>query len=416
VASEGIILRIATRAVKTSKERKSLFTRTRYQQGSLMLKERSSGRVWEFRYYETDSRGKRQRRSATVGTEKKFPSESAARKSQIVQALLLRINAETATGLIAPPTFGSVITRYEQEEMPERHSTKTSYKSNIDNHIRPRWSDTPVDVFKAMAVEDWLKTLQLAPKTRANIRSLMHTIFDCAQRWELVERNPIKLVRVKGASKRQKTPRVLTPAQFCLLPPLIAEPYRTQVWIAGCLGLRPSEIMPLQWPDFDFPNRTLLIQRSMVHGRGDDVKTEYSRDHVPLDGALVELLLQHRQLWCSTREGWVFANPATGRPYHQDTIQQNHIREAAIKAGLGDGIGWKTFRHSYRSWMDDTGAPLGVQKELMRHASIQTTMNVYGKAMSDSKREVHSKVVEMILKPKKSADAGGNSTAAVNGS
>jgi integrase len=55
-----------------------------------------------------------------------------------------------------------------------------------------------------------------------------------------------------------------------------------------------------------------------------------------------------------------------------------------------------TFRHSYRSWMDDTGAPLTVQKELMRHASIQTTMNVYGKAMTDTKRHAHSKVVEPV--------------------
>jgi integrase len=40
-----------------------------------------------------------------------------------------------------------------------------------------------------------------------------------------------------------------------------------------------------------------------------------------------------------------------------------------------------------------------MQQELMRHASIQTTMNVYGQAMSNSKREANSKVVEMVLKP-----------------
>jgi integrase len=41
-----------------------------------------------------------------------------------------------------------------------------------------------------------------------------------------------------------------------------------------------------------------------------------------------------------------------------------------------------TFRHTYRSWLDETGAPMKVQQELMHHASIQTTMNVYGQAMS----------------------------------
>jgi hypothetical protein len=34
-----------------------------------------------------------------------------------------------------------VIARYEKEEMPERYSTSSSYKSNIKIHIRPRWAD-----------------------------------------------------------------------------------------------------------------------------------------------------------------------------------------------------------------------------------------------------------------------------------
>lgn len=384
-----------------------MFTRTRYQNGSLQLKARSDGeRMWEFRYYETDSTGQRQRRAVTVGSLTEFASESAVRKSADVQALLLRINAERPQAGIAPPSFGAVIARYEQEEMPERYSTSSSYRSNIKNYIRPRWADTPITAVKPMAVEDWLKGLELAPKTRGNIRSLMHTIFDCAERWELLDRNPINLVRVKGASKRQKTPRVLTPEQFCLLPPLIKEPYRTQVWIAGCLGLRPSEIMPLKWSDFDFENQTLLIGRGMVHGKEGDVKTEYSNDTVPLDEALIQVILEHRDRWFTTPEDWVFANPATGRPYHQDSIQQDHIRVAGRNAGLGDGIGWKVFRHSYRSWMDKTQAPISVQKELMRHASIQTTMNVYGKAMTDDKRKAHARVVEMILKPKKNHGTG----------
>ncbi len=69
-----------------------------------------------------------------------------------------------------------------------------------------------------------------------------------------------------------------------------------------------------------------------------------------------------------------------------------------MKLGLG-AIGWHTFRHTYRSWLDETGAPMKVQQELMRHASIQTTMNVYGQAMPASKREANGKVVEMVLIP-----------------
>ena len=40
-----------------------------------------------------------------------------------------------------------------------------------------------------------------------------------------------------------------------------------------------------------------------------------------------------------------------------------------------------------------------LQQELMRHASIQTTMNVYGQALASSKREANGKVVEMVFKP-----------------
>jgi integrase len=49
--------------------------------------------------------------------------------------------------------------------------------------------------------------------------------------------------------------------------------------------------------------------------------------------------------------------------------------------------------------LDETGAPIKVQQELMRHASIETTMNVYGQAMPASKRLANSKVVQMVLKP-----------------
>jgi hypothetical protein len=38
-----------------------------------------------------------------------------------------------------------------------------------------------------------------------------------------------------------------------------------------------------------------------------------------------------------------------------------------------------------------------VQQELMRHASIQTTMNVYGRAMTETKRHANSQVVGLVF-------------------
>ena len=170
-------------------------------------------------------------------------------------------------------------------------------------------------------------------------------------------------------------------------------------------------------------------------GYVDDVKTEYSRDYVPLHESLAGVLLAWEREALPTEEGWVFASPLSNKPYFPTEIQKRHIRPAGCclvecpkcQAGVGvwcsqvkptpNGkrlliheerqaaagkfarIGWHTFRHTYRSWLDETGAPMKVQQELMRHASIQTTMNVYGQAMSSSKREANSKIVEMVLRP-----------------
>ncbi len=284
-----------------------MFTRARYQNGSLRVKQRGEGlKVWQFRYYEPETGGRRVNRAVTVGALQQYPTETAARKSPAVQAILLRINAEHPLGPVTASTVGALIARYESEEMPARYSTRVSYQSNIDRYIRPRWSETPIASIRAMAVEDWLKRLNLAPKTLGHIKALMSTMFKCAQRWELVESNPIALVRVRNVSKRAERPSVLTAEEFRNLLPHIREPYRTMVVIAGCLGLRAGEIVGLQWGDFDFEQGTLLVQRSVVHGRVGDTKTEYSRDRVPLDPVLADALLPigssataHRRGGCS---------------------------------------------------------------------------------------------------------------------
>src|SRR5664279_6394057 len=78
-----------------------------------------------------------------------------------------------------------------------------------------------------MMVEDWLKQLKLAPKTRGHIRGLMSLLFKCAQRWELVHSNPMQLVRVKDVSRRVERPSVLTAEEFHRVLPHVREPEPT---------------------------------------------------------------------------------------------------------------------------------------------------------------------------------------------
>jgi integrase len=145
-----------------------------------------------------------------LGTLQDYPTEASARKSDAVQAIILRINAEHPLGPVTASTVGGFDRAYEKEELPSRYSTRASCQSYLDNYIRPRWGEVAIASVRAMAVEDWLKRLTLAPKTRGHIRSLMSTLFKCAQRWELVENNPMQLVHVRNVSKRPERPSVLT--------------------------------------------------------------------------------------------------------------------------------------------------------------------------------------------------------------
>jgi integrase len=54
-------------------------------------------------------------------------------------------------------------------------------------------------------------------------------------------------------------------------------------------------------------------------------------------------------------------------------------------------------RHTYRTWLDSVGTPMGVQQKLMRHADIRTTMNVYGEAARAEMMEAHGKIVGLAL-------------------
>jgi integrase len=250
-----------------------------------------------------------------VGDIEQYPRKADAWKA--AEALRLSINQPKPADQI---TFGAVMGRHLQAQLPDRGSTASRYRSWIKNHIQPKWADVPLSALKPLAVEEWNKALKLVPKSKGNIRSIMHLMFEWAMRWELLpmERNPMSLVKVKGSSKRQREPRALTIAEFQLLISHLKEPFRTMCVVAVCLGLRVSELFGLQWGDFDWDNLRVKIQRSWVYGNAGAVKTVYSEKWMPLDPSLAEVLLQHKErISVENLLGecqWVFANPLTARP------------------------------------------------------------------------------------------------------
>ena len=99
----------------------------------------------------------------------------------------------------------------------------------------------------------------------------------------------------------------------------------------------------------------------------------------------------------TTEPRGVFPSPVTGGCYYAGIIQRQVLRPKGEEVGI-PRLGWHTFRHTYRSLLDETGASIGVQQKQMRHANVSTTLNVYGNATLRAKQEANSKVVQMVMK------------------
>jgi integrase len=366
--------------------------------------------MWEYRFRNHEEPGSPMRQITLSVLE--YPTASKARLR--LHEEVLRINGSDLFREHLKPTMGVVIERFKTEERFEEiikqppgdvqitdglsYSTVAGYRSYLKKHIEPRWGSTNLTDVKPMEVVEWLDKLPLAAKTKGQIRALVHLLFEKAMLWELfdLQRNPVQLVKLKGTSRRKRRPQVILPEKFQDLAAVLPEPYRMMAIVAACTGLRISEILALRFEDFDFQKGTMLVQRGVVSGRIGKVKTEASQDEIPLDPIFVQVLLA----WRGNRQtGLVFVSHVTGRCYHAGIIQRQILKPRGEEVGILH-LGWHTFRHTYRSLLDETGAPVGVQQKLMRHANVSTTMNVYGNSTLRAKQDANSKVVQMLIKPK----------------
>ena len=362
----------------------------RHKTGSVVFDKRR--KTWNYLWWEE---GKR--RSKQIGALAEFPTKRTAWRAAETLNTLMDNPKSTKVGI---PTVRSLAERYCAERMPSRHSTARVYRSWLNNHVLPQWGDKPVSQVQPRPVELWLRQLQLAPKSKAHVRNLLHTLLDFAM-WSgvlEVSRNPIDLVLVKGATKRTRQPRSLTVEQFQKLSQHLREPFGTMAMVCVCFGLRISECLALRWSDVDWLNRTLRVERGIVEQKVDDVKTVGSRKSL----TIATEILGRLKVWRQTTEfasagDWIFASPLKlGRLPYSYTGFWRELQRAATDAGIGK-LGCHAFRHTYRSWLDAVGTTIAVQQKLMRHSDIRTTMNIYGDVVTDEMAVASSKVAGLAF-------------------
>jgi integrase len=161
-------------------------------------------------------------------------------------------------------------------------------------------------------------------------------------------------------------------------------------------GLRSKELATLRWKDIDFTNKQILVRE----GKGDKDRTTF------LPESAIPALREHqeraRKLWEHDRREqrhgvevpsvkfdgtswpWFWVFPAAGesrdprsgivRRHHQHRSTLGKAISAAVKVwGGNQRVTVHSLRHSFATALLMNGMPIHELKELLGHASIETT-------------------------------------------
>ena len=120
-------------------------------------------------------------------------------------------------------------------------------------------------------------------------------------------------------------------------------------------------------------------------------KTEAGLRQVPLSAFARQLIGGWKARVTDTRpESLVFAT-SQGTPILPNNVVRRAIAPACRKLGLPKAT-WLTFRRTYSSWSHDKGVPGKVTAQLMGHANVDTTLNVYTQVLDGSVRDAVERV------------------------
>ena len=130
-------------------------------------------------------------------------------------------------------------------------------------------------------------------------------------------------------------------------------------------------------------SNALAGKADVLHSRGIYIAvqpvrlTTFTTDSDSKTPGVTHELKQHTRTHRNTRRDHDRAGHDTGSTTRREP--------AAKKAGIAKWVGFHTFRHIYSALLKANNEDVKVVQELMRHANITTTMNIYTKALTPAK-------------------------------
>jgi integrase len=382
-----------------------------YQRGSLKKTDRKEGQIWVLRYRVTRADGKRVEHGIPVGLVRDFPKENDAWQEVNKHGLLIRINDAPAKGRIR---FDDLAEHYLKSDFgadavrPKSENTKTIAEHIVRDYLSERWGEKIADEIKPLELQRWLKSLhddkELAWTTISKMRGVMHRVYKVGMLHQLVTTNPV--AHVETRSKTDYRAIVLTPAQtFAILKNLNSILHHALVLTCAATALRASEVLALRWADILWDEARIRVSKRWANGQDGKTKTDASDGYVPLHPVLAEHLREWRERSPHSKDpDFVFPSfKSKGKvPVSASIFVADYLRPAAKKAGVaindGQRFGLHNLRHSLSNWLVNKAKvePKTVQG-ILRHAKIQTTLDLYTQEDSEEARIAQGQFLEALL-------------------
>lgn len=303
-----------------------------------------------------------------------------------------------------PDSGHNTVRRYlehwlDRKESQVQSSTANGYRKVVNRTCATLGELELVDLNRRV-IREWLEGLEIGNKTLRNIQSCLRTALRDAVDDELIEINPLAGWSYQ-TREEVKTEDDIDPfdkdEQGAILGALDGQALNLvtfQFWT----GMRPSEVVALDWSDVDLRKKEVRVRKSITQaakGKAEVTKTLSSKRTVRLLApALAAVKAQKAHTYLKGEE--LFQNPRTGERWQSEQpIRKTLWIPALKKAQVRYRYPYQT-RHTYASMMLSAGEhPMWVAQQ-MGHKDWTMIARIYGRWMPSADKKAGSRAVEVF--------------------
>lgn len=290
----------------------------------------------------------------------------------------------------------------EEKEPGIKEQTYRRYQQCIDTHIIPYFGDVKCSAITQNTVDDFLKQKRLSGRldgkgglSQSTIRGMciiLQSILLFAYQKKL---GIPEMIQIKKPRVEKKKISVLKPNEQKRLETVLLEvPTDTNlaIYLALHTGMRIGEICALHWSDIDWDERLLFVRSTVIRNKKGQLviaspKSETSQRAIPLTRQLVNLLAAEHERSCSE---FVFSSPRKDTFLNPRTLQ---YRFQTLLTRLGiSRISFHALRHTFATRWIEFGMDVKSLSEVLGHAGVQITLDIYVHSSDKLKREAIEKL------------------------